>query len=401
MTDSELQTYTDQEIDRIRKTDLTIKIVDQNGSPVNGATIDVEQTSHEFMFGCMCAGTQNGDSNIDDYFKIFNATTLCAIHAQVEPLQDQYHFEWIDKAYSWLVANGFKIKLSGVYDLDLSTPEWCRNLPKDQKLQQQLELVNKLMTRCPKASIIDAVNEPLHFLTGPQPSDVHPYVKSINPNIKICINEFGPFFDGGYEFINYLNGVTAPWDVIGIQSHGYRHTVPSPEGVYWMLNNFSTIGKPIHITEFQVPSGVCPPEHNGSTVWTEELQRLHAWRLYRTAFAHASVNFIGWWDLTDSTSWITTGGLIRANGTPKPAYYEIKKLLTETWKTKTQVTTDSNGNAKVRGFKGNYKITTTKGTSTVSNFTTLSEPSTVNYKITTTTPAPAPSIPWWKRLFSR
>jgi hypothetical protein len=49
--DPAVQQRLDDGIERHRKSDMTLTIVDASGKPVGGAKVKITQTSHEFLFG--------------------------------------------------------------------------------------------------------------------------------------------------------------------------------------------------------------------------------------------------------------------------------------------------------------------------------------------------------------
>ena len=90
--------------------------------------------------------------------------------------------------------------------------------------------------------------------------------------------------------------------------------------------------------------------------------------MYKLWFAHPNVEQIIYWNLVDGYAHGTTpgdmsagenqyyGGLLRFDMSPKPAYYTLKKLLTETWHTEETLSSDENGVASFRGFYGEYTV---------------------------------------------
>ena len=59
------------------------------------------------------------------------------------------------------------------------------------------------------------------------------------------------------------------------------------------------------------------------------------------------------------------GGLVRFDMTPKPALKMLKKLFTEDWHTEAELTTNSEGTARFKGFYGNYDVTIHAGGKTI------------------------------------
>jgi hypothetical protein len=79
---------------------------------------------------------------------------------------------------------------------------------------------------------------------------------------------------------------------------------------------------------------------------------------YKTLFSHPLVEGITWWDLSDG-GWLNApGGLIRKDGSSKPAYDELLKLVKgEWWLPPTRLATNSNGEIGFNGFFGEYELT--------------------------------------------
>jgi hypothetical protein len=81
-------------------------------------------------------------------------------------------------------------------------------------------------------------------------------------------------------------------------------------------------------------------------------------RHYRTLVGHQAVQAVTYWGLTDSGAWLGAPvGLVRADGTTKPAYSALQELIRgEWWLTPTPMRTDAAGAIRVRGFLGDYAV---------------------------------------------
>jgi GH35 family endo-1,4-beta-xylanase len=110
-----------------------------------------------------------------------------------------------------------------------------------------------------------------------------------------------------------------------------------------MLDKFAVYGKPLHITGVSTPSSTSNDpkdawkgQHSPTTGgawhkdWSEELQRAWMRRVYHIALSKPFIDGITWRDLgDDSAHYVPHGGLLRADGTPKPAFEELLALRRE------------------------------------------------------------------------
>jgi hypothetical protein len=63
------------------------------------------------------------------------------------------------------------------------------------------------------------------------------------------------------------------------------------------------------------------------------------------------------WNFVDG-GWLNApAGLLRMDGSAKPAYDALYELIRKNWWTDTEVITDENGEAIIEGFRGDYKLT--------------------------------------------
>lgn len=78
--------------------------------------------------------------------------------------------------------------------------------------------------------------------------------------------------------------------------------------------------------------------------------------MYRILFAHPLVEAVTGWDLTDG-GWLNApSGILRRDGSPKPAYDMLSGLIKNEWSTEYSAVTDENGCFELYGFKGEYTL---------------------------------------------
>ena len=65
------------------------------------------------------------------------------------------------------------------------------------------------------------------------------------------------------------------------------------------------------------------------------------------------VEAITGWDFADGAWLGAPSGLVRADNTPKPSYYELQHMVREEWTSRGTLHTDENGVAELEGFAAN------------------------------------------------
>jgi len=383
----------DRDIEKYRKSDAIIEVVDHNGQPVSGATVHVQQTTSDFLFAAnvtLITGDLGGTIDIEHYryqprftekaqvdeFKkrfaeLFNCATLPLYWRPLETADGQPDFQAADRVLEWLKSERIAVKgHTLVWTNPDNVPRWFAVLPVEEQRKRLEKHVRDTVTRyAGKIDMWDVVNEAAWSnvtLSGMTMHDYTtlPYVwaRESDPDAVLSINDAHRIvllseMQRYWDILVDMNNSNAPYDVIGVQAHVDR-TERFPLGIVLeMLKKYSELGKPIHVTEFTPGSDKVPIASSWKQgIWTEEVQAEYTEKFYRLCFSVPAVESIGWWDLTDYSVWSYGGGLLRADLSPKPVYNALKKLIHETWRTETNGKTDQNGLYKFRGFHGEYHI---------------------------------------------
>jgi endo-1,4-beta-xylanase len=194
--------------------------------------------------------------------------------------------------------------------------------------------------------------------------------RAANPGSFLLLNDFDLSAEYEELIADCLDAGIAI-DAIGIQSHMHQG--------YWgedetqrILERYARFGLPLHWTETTLVSGhLMPPEivdlnDYQVTTWPstpegEERQAEEAARHYRTLFAHPQVEAIVWWDPIDGHWLNAPAGLLRQDGSPKPAFDALRALITgEWWMSPASVAVDDTGSISFRGAAGSYVISTAR-----------------------------------------
>ena len=370
----------DERIDKHRKSDGRVLVLDDEGKPIRGAHVEIEQVSHEFLFGCnIFMLNKSGDAKFDKAYRdqfagLLNYATLPFYWWGYEKKRGAPDYAGTERYVKWCRENGITVKGHPLV-WNHQDPAW---LPGD--LDEIHDLQMRRITDCVErfkgvVDIWDVVNEPTDFerlkdkkmtkiwqKAGKIPFTLEAFerARKKNPDALLLINDYKTG-EGYEEVIKKLvdDGGNKVYDAIGIQSHMHSGAW-TVEKMWDVCDRFSKFGVPIHFTEVTVLSGKLGwsnPKPWDSTEEGEKYQAEHAERLYTVLFSHPAVEAITWWDFSDRGTWMgAPAGLIRKDGTPKPAYQKLKLLIKKKWWTKISGKTDRKGELKFRGFRGKYKV---------------------------------------------
>jgi GH35 family endo-1,4-beta-xylanase len=398
-------------IDQYRKADAMIQIVNGAGFPVPGAQVYIEQTNHEFLFGCSRSiSTLNNifskkygvelrpikknrpkhlrkeviDNYIDIYDQRFldfaNYTFLPTPWHLYEPKPGSINYRLWDQEIQWLKENRFKIR-GGHLVWNIGTPSWVPERCPELIAAVEKRIKDYVSLYSGKIDHFIVINEATHPFRPAFAKDkitrcyrdvgqvefvslALKAARKANPTAKIVINETG-ILNKGNAFAKLLNDLIDShgkklYDVIGIQSHMHRRLWPL-DRVWDGLEFFSSFGVPIHFTELTILSGSPIAGKNfgmQTTAEGEHQQADYAVKLYTLLFSHPAVESIMWWNLSDLLAYRKApGGLLRKDMSPKPAYNALRDLIWKKWRTKVQTKTSDRGECQYRGFFGDYQVT--------------------------------------------
>jgi GH35 family endo-1,4-beta-xylanase len=382
-------------IEKCRKAEATIAVVDRAGRPVPGARVRVEQTRHAFLFGCNLFGLNHCGNPHDDatyarqFAELLNYATLPFYWGSFEPRQGQPHWEKLQGMAEWCQQHGITAKghpLAWHEDV----PAW---LPEDPRQSRRLlaARIDDCVARFRGlVDCWDVVNEAANFAhfqaqksfsprylamwkeAGPMElvRDCFEHARKANAQATLLVNDYvlGPQYE---QVIGRL--LDPPGrrlcDAIGIQSHMHRGAWPGAK-LLEICQRLGRFGRPLHFTETTIVSGQFqrpgPAAPWPSTPEGEAYQAREAVRFYTLLFSQPAVAAITWWDFSDRGAWQNApAGLLRADMTPKPAYRELRKLIKETWWTTADLACDRAGRAALRGFLGDYRATVTAAGATM------------------------------------
>ncbi len=386
---------TDQDIRKNRSTDATVTVLKADGQPLKGQDVTVAQTRHKMMFGCAAFNflasldeipaqwREVEEKRREAQMELLNSFTLPFYWGRFEPERGKPATERTLKAARYLKERGFVLKGHPLCWHTVTAP-WLLELSNAEILKVQVERIHRDVADFRAViDMWDVVNEAVIMPVFDKYDNgitrickemgrinllrtMFAAARETNPNATLLINDFD--VSSAYDIL--VEGCLAAglkFDVIGVQSHmhqGYWGV----EKTQWVLANFERFNLPIHFTENTILSGqIMPPEivdlnDYQVTEWPttpegEERQAREVISHYKTLMAHPLVESITWWDITDGGWLHAPAGLIRADGSRKPAYEELLKLVKgEWWLKPTRMTTNAEGQVSFNGFLGDYEV---------------------------------------------
>jgi len=380
-----------------RMIDAAITLRNADGTPLANQPVTVAQTKHKFLFGTAAFDTvplANGDysgkelelaqERAENLTNLFNAATLPFYWGQFEPQRGKPRTEPLRNAALWCKDHHLTVKGHPLcwhtLCVDWLLPETNERILEEQKARIRREVtgfrglidmwdvINEAVIMPVFDRYDNAITRICKELGRIQTiKTMFETARAENPNATLLINDFD--MSDAYDIL--VEGCLAAGvqiDVIGLQSHMHQG--------YWgvektlkILERFSRFNLPIHFTETTLVSGhLMPPEIVDlndyqmkdwpSTPEGEERQAREAITHYETLFAHPLVEGITWWDMQDGNWLNAPGGLIRRDGSRKPAYDELlKRIKGEWWLSPVEKMTDASGLVRFAGFPGDYEMT--------------------------------------------
>lgn len=385
----------DTEIRRHRTATATVRILGPDG-PLTGREVTVRQGSHAFRFGSTgfeqieLANGELDDAAIEraeraaaDWLELYNFATLPFYWGRFEPVRGRPDTQRLRTAARWFVERGCQVKGHPLCWHSVGA-DWLLELTDDDIVEAQLGRIRRDVADF--AGLIDTwdvINEVVIMpIFAKYDNGVSRMARKLgrvgivratfdaaretNPGATLLLNDFDMSAD--YErLIEDCLEADIRLDALGLQSHMHQG--------YWgeaktrsILERFARFGLPIHFTENTLVSGqLMPPEivdlndyrvdEWPSTPEGEARQADEIVRHYRTLLAHPAVEAITWWELQDGGWLHAPTGLIRADGTRKPAFEALRGLIKgDWWLPPTPMVTDETGSVRVDGFLGEYVL---------------------------------------------
>lgn len=385
------------EIRKNRMANGTVTVLKPDGAPLANQEVTVSQVRHKFLFGTAAFDLvplasfegkkkEQAEQWVENFLALCNAATLPFYWARFEPTRGKPMTQEVQNAARWCIEHRLVTKGHPLCWHTLTAP-WLLEMSNQDILQAQRARIQRDVADFRGLiDMWDVINEGVIMPVFDKYDNgitrlckemgrintikaMFETARATNPSATLLLNDFD--VSDAYDIL--VEGCLEAGiqiDVLGIQSHMHQG--------YWgvektlkVLSHFERFHLPIHFTETTLVSGhLMPPEiidlndyqvtaeEWPTTPEGEERQAEEAVLHYKTLFAHPLVEGITWWDLSDGRWLNAPGGLLRKDGSTKPAYDELLKLIKgEWWTGSTRLMTDEHGKIHFSGFLGDYELT--------------------------------------------
>ena len=377
-----------------RRNTVSLQIMNPDGTPAAGRHVQIDQTGHQFLFGCgvfdavdLMKTTDEKEKaflaeRLDKWLGLFNYGTLPFYWGRYEPVEGKPAFTETMAAAKWLREKGVQVKGHPLC-WHTACANWLLKYSNEEILRRQIERIHRDVTAYRGVvDMWDVINEVVIMPVFDRydnaitrickelgqvglVKEVFAAAKECNPDAVLLINDFNT--SPAYErLLESLLDAGVPIGAIGIQSHQHQGYW-GLEKLHNVLDRFSRFGLPIHFTENTLISGEIMPPHIvdlndwqvdswPSTPEGEARQAREVCEMYSELFAHPLVQAITTWDFNDGCWLKAPSGVVYEDNREKPVYGALKDLIHGEWETHEELTTDDEGRLTLTGFKGTYAV---------------------------------------------
>ena len=278
-SDAELLAGAPARIEKYRKADAVIVVVDAAGKPIPGAEVAVEQKRHAFLFGCniFMWGHLDNARDEDAYRKqfagVFNFATLPFYWPSYQPKPGVTIQDHIEKMAKWCREQGITTKghplawnyadpswlpsdLEKIRTLQMARIEQC--VGHFQGLIDTWDVVNEatqfdreeFKKRAPRLTSLWAKMGQVEFV-----EECFRHARRAGPKARLLINDYRTEADYAALLKRLVKQAgRRPFDALGIQSHMHGG-VWSNRRIWEVCERFASFGVPLHFTETTILSG--------------------------------------------------------------------------------------------------------------------------------------------------
>jgi len=326
-------------IERIRKGDVVLAVVDGRGRPVRGASVRIEQTRHRFRFGTAAPAARLVDTANPD-----NARFRREVQRLYNTVTFENDLKWAamdwggtraaEQAAAWLRERGIDVRghclVWGDWQHLPGTVRGLRGEPLREAIERHVR--ESVTAWRGKLYLWDVVNEAATNTTvwdsvGWEAfADVFRWAREADPKVRLAYNDYNIINENAAhrrmaaQRVRYLLDRGVPLDTLGIQGHMSLPLTPIHR-VLELLDEWAAFGKDLEITEFDV--GCHDDRVHGEYVRDCLI----------AAFSHPKVSAFILWGFWEGSHWRARdgGAMFRRDWSKRPAQEHWEDLVLRQW----------------------------------------------------------------------
>ncbi len=362
-----------EDIEKYRKDDFNVVVVDKDGNPIKDAEVELDMFEHEFEFGsCFRTAVTSNEKYAQVVSSLFNAGVDEGA-MKWEPYENGNGVESARKVADKVKELGVKyyrghtliwqvpITASG----NRMVPEDVVNLAESGNTEALRKRANDHIARIMgdymgELSEWDVINETVSNKQLEKNNggielekEWFDLARKLEPGVDLFYNEATVYVErfnaaGTKEFFRILDEMKEAgidYDGIGLQSH-HDKAHEDMEEILAVFDRVNSYGKEVKLTEYSC------------AVSDPILQANFTRDFFISAFSKPYITGIVMWGFWDGSNFEAYSPVYDKEWNLKPSGEQMIDLIYNKWWTRdAKATTDAEGKATIRGFFGDYDVT--------------------------------------------
>ena len=360
-----------ERIEKIRKGDLIVRLLDERGQPVSGGRVCAQLERHFFRFGSavsadlLAAQGEDADRYRASIQRLFSAVVFeNDLKPQMyEKRREKRQMSALDSAVQWLENN--HIQLRGHYlfqnAINSTMPQQIRELGMAKYCEKLRENIHARIDYVgSRACEWDAANHPIAWpsaklLTQSEGfesicEDLIREIATLTP-LPLVLNEDNLSdlkerqAHATWELLKQYRQNGLRVDKLGHQAHYHLANLISPEAFLKVADYYSEVVPTQLVTEFDVRT-------NGDDQLAADFTR----DLMTAVFSHPAFDGFLSWGFWEGKAHHGECMPWRKDWSPRPSGQMLEELLGNTWRTRVNLAVGAEGAVGFRGFYGRYIV---------------------------------------------